>query len=117
MVVSSLGESFTNFYIVSFKMLTCCLGTKRFLVISALGFYHMQSTFGRDNYIEINWNNIRKNKTHNFKMYNASTVTNFNITYDFESIMHYRWNSFAKNPNIYTIKPLVSYKLSTVFEP
>lgn len=73
----------------------------------AAGFYHQQSANDRDEFVEIVWENIKPGREHNFKKYTKDTVTNFNVTYDYDSVMHYSGKAFSKNGNI-TIKPMVS---------
>ncbi|KOB75859.1 Metalloendopeptidase [Operophtera brumata] len=56
-------------------------------LLHTIGFYHMQSTYDRDDY------------------YNNDTVTDFGVEYDYESVMHYPEKAFSKNENK-TIIPL-----------
>ncbi|GLH15191.1 Seminal metalloprotease 1 [Gryllus bimaculatus] len=74
-------------------------------LLHALGFYHQQSAYNRDDYIKIHYENIKTGREHNFKKYNATTVTDFDIGYDYESIMHYSAYAFSKNGEP-TIEPL-----------
>lgn len=76
--------------------------------LHALGFYHMQSSFDRDDYVSIDWNSIQENKESNFRKYNNTIVTNFNVTYDYESVLHYGAYAFSKN-GLPTIIPLVIF--------
>lgn len=76
-------------------------------LMHAIGFYHQHSASDRDQWIKINWDNIKNGRTHNFKKYSESTVTNFDIPYDYESVMHYSTRAFSKNGRP-TIEPLVS---------
>lgn len=66
-----------------------------------------QSASNRDDFIKIHWENIRSGRNHNFKKYDESTVTNFDVAYDYDSVMHYSSKAFSKNGKI-TIEPLVS---------
>lgn len=77
----------------------------------ALGFYHMQSAYDRDDYVKIHWKNIKNGTEHNFDKYTNKEVTHFNTTYDYYSIMHYEAFAFSKNQKP-TIVPIVS-KFST----
>ncbi|XP_076242211.1 seminal metalloprotease 1 [Calliopsis andreniformis] len=63
----------------------------------ALGFYHQQSAANRDQWVTINWNNIKPGKEHNFNKYDNRTVTDYGIGYDYGSIMHYSSHAFSKN--------------------
>uniref|UniRef100_A0A182QCA5 Metalloendopeptidase n=1 Tax=Anopheles farauti TaxID=69004 RepID=A0A182QCA5_9DIPT len=65
--------------------------------IHALGFYHQQSASDRDEFVEIVWDNIEDGKEHNFNIYNSDTVTDFNVQYDYGSVMHYSATAFSKN--------------------
>lgn len=55
----------------------------------------MHSAPDRDNYVKIHLENIKPNKTHNFRSYNTSFFDSFNLTYDLKSIMHYGPFAFA----------------------
>lgn len=79
--------------------------TTIFDYVTVLGFYHMQSAPDRDDYVTINYGNIKANFTNNFRKYNSSAIEHLNITYDFGSIMHYGSTAFAINKNIKTIVP------------
>lgn len=65
--------------------------------IHALGFYHMQSTHDRDDYVEIKWDNITPGLEHNFEKYSSSVVSDYDITYDYNSVMHYGPTGFSIN--------------------
>lgn len=69
----------------------------------------MQSSPDRDQFVKIHTDNITEGKGKNFKKYNVSFVTQFNISYDLGSIMHYGEYTFSKYPEAYpTIEALVS---------
>lgn len=76
-------------------------------LMHAIGFYHQQSASNRDDFIKIHWDNIRRGREHNFKKYNESVVTSFEVPYDYDSVMHYSAKAFSKNGEI-TIEPIVS---------
>lgn len=78
---------------------------------SALGFYHMQSAYDRDEYVTIHWDNLSPGKEHNFNKYTDFEITHFNTTYDYYSVMHYGPYGFSKNGNA-TIVPTVSWIFS-----
>ncbi|CAF4782402.1 unnamed protein product [Pieris macdunnoughi] len=80
-------------------------GTVVHEMLHTIGFYHMQSTYDRDNYVEIVWENIKSGHEHNFAKYNNDTVTDFGVPYDYNSVMHYPEVAFSKNGNK-TIIPL-----------
>ncbi|XP_055373150.1 seminal metalloprotease 1-like [Condylostylus longicornis] len=73
------------------------LGTIIHEMIHALGFYHQQSAADRDLYIKIVDENISEGKHSNFFKYNSSFVSDYQISYDYDSIMHYSFYAFSKN--------------------
>lgn len=70
---------------------------QKFNVISALGFLHMQSAYDRDDYIDIQWENIQPKANVQFKKHGSNVLTYFGGTYDYDSIMHYPADAFTKN--------------------
>lgn len=78
--------------------------------LHALGLYHQQSASERDDYVQILYENILEGREFNFAKYNSSLITNFDIPYDYQSIMHYSEKAFSKNGEK-TIVPLVSLKI------
>jgi hypothetical protein len=64
----------------------------------AIGFFHEQSRADRDNFIQINWNNIYSNQWFNFQTYSQQGIPGADLgTFDFNSIMLYA--SFTTDPN------------------
>lgn len=57
----------------------------------------MQSAANRDDYVSIAWEHIRDGTQNNFKKYNATQVTNFEVPYDYDSILHYSAYAFTKD--------------------
>lgn len=72
-----------------------------------LGFFHTQSATNRDEYVKIKWNNIISGKKINFQKFDSSFITDFNISYDYSSILHYSAHAFSRNSHA-TIVPHVS---------
>lgn len=68
-----------------------------FRIKIALGFYHMQSAYDRDDYVTIHWENMPASAKYNFNKYSSDWVTHFNTTYDYESVMHYEAYAYSKN--------------------
>jgi hypothetical protein len=63
--------------------------------IHALGFFHMQSSSDRDQYVEIVWDKIQEDKKHNFEWYGYHEINHFGVAYDYGSVMHYPRVSFS----------------------
>lgn len=70
-----------------------------------VGLFHEQSRTDRDNFIDINWANIRVDKWGNFMSYLVSGIAGLDYRgYDLESIMHYNsFNGFAVDPSLPTL--------------
>uniref|UniRef100_A0A914M9M1 Metalloendopeptidase n=1 Tax=Meloidogyne incognita TaxID=6306 RepID=A0A914M9M1_MELIC len=88
------------------KMLVRKTCVKRRIVLHELlhllGLFHEHQRSDRDKYLKINYKNIRKGKKINFvKLENDVT---WGLPYNYDSIMNYRVNAFAKNPKNLTIK-------------
>lgn len=66
-------------------------------MMHSLGFYHEQSRTDRDEYVTIMWENIVKQFEHNFDKYDEKKVTDFEIPYDYGSLLHYPAYGFSKN--------------------
>ncbi|MDB5038024.1 MAG: hypothetical protein JWQ35_1552 [Bacteriovoracaceae bacterium] len=91
-------------------------GTSEILheLMHALGFVHEQSRADRDNYLEINWENIEPAQIRQFQKVPDSMMEAMNGSeFDFNSIMLYRPNIFAKNPAL----PTMSSKTVTPIKP
>ncbi|XP_029720896.2 seminal metalloprotease 1 [Aedes albopictus] len=73
------------------------IGTIVHEIIHGLGFMHMQSTYNRDEYVEIVWENIQPGTENNFRMYDSDRVSNFGTDYDYGSVMHYSATAFSIN--------------------
>lgn len=58
----------------------------------------------RDDFISLNWSNIRENAKFNFKQFKAH-VSMFDTPYDYDSIMHYSPTAFAVDRSKPTIIP------------
>ncbi|KAG5668446.1 hypothetical protein PVAND_016386 [Polypedilum vanderplanki] len=66
-------------------------------LIHALGYHHMHNREDRDQYITINWQNIIFGMAENFDKVNSKFFSNFNTSYDYNSVMHYGSNTFSRN--------------------
>lgn len=65
--------------------------------IHAFGFHHMQSSYNRDQFVKIAWENITPGNENNFVLYGTDRVTHFDVPYDYGSVMHYSATSFSMN--------------------
>lgn len=74
-------------------------------LLHTLGFYHMQSTYNRNEYVRIVTENIKPSRLHNFITYRKSMVEDFGTEYDYGSILHYSPVAFSANGEK-TIEPL-----------
>jgi hypothetical protein len=70
----------------------CGTGSVIHEIAHALGIWHEQSRFDRNDHVIIHWENIESGKEHNFDMESVDGSLNYG-PYDFGSIMHY--SSFA----------------------
>jgi Astacin (Peptidase family M12A) len=73
--------------------------------IHAIGFYHMQSAPERDDFVRIELSLVQQGSAHNFNKYGFETVTNYDVEYDYGSVMHYSKTAFSINGSD-TIIPL-----------
>lgn len=62
-------------------------------LMHALGFFHEQSRSDRDDYVTINWDNIKKGHSHNFRK--EVNTNNQGQPYDYGSLMHYGSTEFG----------------------
>ncbi|GBP27780.1 Seminal metalloprotease 1 [Eumeta japonica] len=62
-----------------------------------LGFLHMQSTYNRDDYVQIVEENLQPGTEHNFAIYTSDLVSNLDVEYDYVSCMHYGPFAFSVN--------------------
>ncbi len=80
----------------------CSEGSMIHEIGHALGLLHEHTRPDRDSFVQINWNNITPEKTHNFDILEDAIVLG---EYDYDSIMHYGSHFFSSNGTA-TITPL-----------
>ncbi|MBC9929968.1 M12 family metallopeptidase [Chitinophaga qingshengii] len=98
------GKQIINLYLGSDFPAT----TAKHEIGHAIGMFHEQSRVDRDNYININWSNIKPDKAFNFKNYAETGEAGIDLgTFDFYSIMLYGSKitdtDFVYNTNILTM--------------
>lgn len=71
----------------------------------SLGLFHEHTREDRDEYIRIRWENMDKLYENNFKMYSHHPATK-TVPFDYQSIMLYRRDAFAKSRGLDTIEVL-----------
>ncbi|KYN35698.1 High choriolytic enzyme 1 [Trachymyrmex septentrionalis] len=84
-----------------------CLGKGVIIhqLMHAAGFSHEHTRSDRDNYVEINWENIQEGAKRNFKKTELN-CSDFDIPYDYDSIMHSSAYAGAVHDHVKTIIPL-----------
>lgn len=82
----------------------CSIGNLVHELLHVLGFLHMHTATDRDDFVRINWKNIKTPALRNFEKVTAH-VSMFDTQYDYRSIMHYSPKAFAINPGVKTIVP------------
>ncbi|XP_069938204.1 zinc metalloproteinase nas-4-like [Cherax quadricarinatus] len=90
--VVSLGQGCVQFGVILHELM------------HAAGFWHEQSRSDRDQYVVINWNNIKTGKEDNFKM-SYTVPDELYLPYDYDSVMHYGAFEFARSYSSPTIVP------------
>ncbi|XP_027143027.1 meprin A subunit beta-like [Larimichthys crocea] len=63
--------------------------------LHALGFYHEQSRYDRDNFLTIAFENIIEGVKNNFRKVSSEFSTTNGVPYDYWSVMHYGKNAFS----------------------
>ncbi|CAN7979774.1 unnamed protein product, partial [Ixodes pacificus] len=90
--------------LVSLNFEVCATyGTIVHELLHVLGLWHEQSRADRDRYVRVVWNNVVPRFKANFMKTNR--VPYLNEDYDYESIMHYFFNAFSKDPEQATLVP------------
>lgn len=94
---SSLGYPLKPYTHSHLNLSKGCLVKKGILheLLHALGFYHMHQVPDRDEYVEIVYENIKKNAWGNFAK--IRVVKDLGVPYDIRSLMHYNPRDFSAN--------------------
>lgn len=88
------------------------IGTVIHELLHVVGFLHEQNREERDEFVQINSQNIQNGYEINFKKARVGEATGFGVRYDYGSVMHYTTTAFSKNgqptivPKIKTNEPI-----------
>jgi len=63
----------------------------------AIGLWHEQSRYDRDDFIVVHLENVDASKRHNFNKVTEKQSSVYGIKYNYESVMHYTKGSFSNN--------------------
>ena len=74
-------------------------------MMHSLGFYNEQSRWDRDEFITVNWENIRPGYESQFRKLSRGTAKPSGLEYDYCSIMHYGDGAWAKKKGLKTLTP------------
>uniref|UniRef100_A0A914CAB5 Metalloendopeptidase n=1 Tax=Acrobeloides nanus TaxID=290746 RepID=A0A914CAB5_9BILA len=66
-------------------------------LMHTVGFFHEQSRYDRDDFIEIAWPNVMKGANDQFEKYGTNVIDELREPYDYSSIMHYGPYAFSAN--------------------
>ncbi|KAK5982563.1 Zinc metalloproteinase [Trichostrongylus colubriformis] len=83
----------------------------------ALGFFHTHSRHDRDQFITVNKENILPKKLKQFALHSPELNNNYNITYDYGSVMHYGATSWSSDKNKLTMVPKDGQYTETLGSP
>ncbi|XP_062395703.1 meprin A subunit beta-like [Sardina pilchardus] len=64
-------------------------------LLHALGFYHEQSRYDRDDHVTVIWENIKEGFERNFNKVSEDSSSLLNTSYDYTSVMHYSADTFT----------------------
>lgn len=87
------------------------VGTPIHEIMHALGFLHEQNRADRDQFVRIQYGNIKPETTPNFDKASPGETTEFGVRYDTSSVMHYSATAFSSNGGK-TIIAIVSRKFT-----
>ncbi|KAL3091000.1 hypothetical protein niasHT_023600 [Heterodera trifolii] len=73
------------------------VGTVVHELMHAVGFFHEQSRYDRDSFIQILWSNVLRGADDQFEKYSFNTIDQLGEPYDYGSIMHYGAYAFSSN--------------------
>ena len=65
-------------------------------IAHALGFFHEQARYDRDDFVQINASAIERGAEENFNRQTEATNNNHGVEYDYGSVMHYSDSTFCR---------------------
>jgi hypothetical protein len=80
----------------------CTRGSVIHELLHGLGILHMHASSGRDEFVDINWDNVKDGAQLNFKPF-TTDIGMYGTDFDYDSIMSYGRFAFAKNKSVPTI--------------
>nr|XP_046256718.1 meprin A subunit beta-like [Scatophagus argus] len=92
---SYVGKSQPNGQQLSIGRFCDGISTVEHEFLHALGFFHEQSRYDRDNYVTVIFENIQEGRESNFAKVSSEDSTTNGVAYDFWSVMHYSKNAFS----------------------
>ncbi|XP_028280341.1 meprin A subunit beta-like [Parambassis ranga] len=92
---SSIGRVTPNGQVLSIGQFCDSVATVEHEFLHALGFFHEQSRYDRDDYVIIQFENIVKGYENNFLKASSEESTTQGVPYDYFSVMHYGQNFFS----------------------
>lgn len=92
---SYIGRIFLNGQDLSIGQYCDSISTVEHEFLHALGFYHEQSRYDRDDYVTILFENIVQGFENNFRKVSSEVSTTQGVPYDYWSVMHYGEDYFS----------------------
>ncbi|KAL3270928.1 hypothetical protein HHI36_021434 [Cryptolaemus montrouzieri] len=92
---------------------TTKLGTVLHELMHVAGFYHEQNRPERDDYVTVNFHNIKPGHDANFIKADKDKTISYGVPYDYRSVMHYSDHAFSRNgqPTIVPKQPEAAKKM------
>ncbi|XP_070690986.1 meprin A subunit beta-like [Pempheris klunzingeri] len=92
---SYIGKVQPNGQVLSIGRYCDGISTVEHEFLHALGFYHEQSRYDRDDHLTIAFENIQAGFENNFRKVSDEVSTTHKVPYDYWSVMHYGKNAFT----------------------
>ncbi|XP_041797517.1 meprin A subunit beta-like [Chelmon rostratus] len=92
---SYVGRWLPNGQVLSIGRFCDYIATIEHEFLHALGFFHEQSRYDRDEYLTIAFENIIEGFENNFEKVSEASSTTNGVPYDYMSVMHYGKNAFS----------------------